>query len=334
MNVFVSACLRTVVQSDAGFALRALLVCSLLIISGAVVAEQNRILVLGGIKTANRDVNEALEPMAAFVRQHISEIGVDDVVVVTATDREHLAQLIRHGRVDWISQTAYNASYFLKNADVSVLSRSWRGGTPTYKSVFFVRKDSALDSLDHLDDHSIAFEHPYSTSAYFVPKIELEARGKNLVRQLDDAMVDATSSDKKDVNYRFSKSEYNTALWVQKGIVDVGVINDSCWRNPNVVPDSLRDDFRIVHETGDVVRALELVRSDLDADIKARLSQLLQSMHDSERTEAVRSAYFDTQRFDAPTQDDIQRLHEFSLYSGFGTSNDGSEDHIISRGDR
>ena len=106
------------------------IVCALMVVvpgsSGSLVfADENRILVIGGIEQQNGKVSPTLKPMASYIKSKMADLGIEDVVVVSAPDREHLAQLIRHGRVDWISQTAYNASYFIQNADVSVLSRGW-----------------------------------------------------------------------------------------------------------------------------------------------------------------------------------------------------------------
>ncbi|MFK8029038.1 MAG: phosphate/phosphite/phosphonate ABC transporter substrate-binding protein [Gammaproteobacteria bacterium] len=273
--------------------------------------EQGRILVIGGIDHEQGHVNASLSAMAKYIQSKMADLGVEDVVVVSAPDREHLAQLIRHGRVDWISQTAYNASYFIQNADVSVLSRGWRGGSPTYKSIFFVRADSALDQLEDVSNHTIAFEHPYSTSAYFVPRIELESIGNSLTKQ----PIGQASSKPDSVTYTFSQSEYNTAVWVQKGIVDIGVISDGRWQDSRIVPDSFRRSFRVLHETREVVRALELVRDDLDADIKQRLRTVLESIHADVNAKKVRASYFDTQRFDMPTEQDISRLNDFAAHT-------------------
>ncbi len=291
---------------------RALLVVGACALVGPVFADENRILVIGAISSKNYDVSQSLQPMASYIKEKMADLGIEDVVVIAAPDRERLAQLIRHGRVDWISQTAYNASYFIQNADVSVLSRGWRGGSPTYRSIFFVRNDSELIRLDQVSNHVIAFEHPYSTSAYFVPRIELEAMGNSLSQQA----VGQTRLSSDSITYTFSQSEYNTAVWVDKGIVDVGVISDSRWNDSETVPDGFRRSLRVLHETQEVVRALELVRGNLDADIKERLDTILQSIHADTAAKSVRSAYFDTQRFDKPTEQDISRLNEFAAHNG------------------
>lgn len=290
------------------------LVGALMLLVGAVCAsadDEGRILVIGGIESRYEDTNQSLQPMAAYIKERMQDLGVVDVVVVSAPDREHLSQLIRHGRVDWISQTAYNASYFIRNADVSVLSRGWRGGHPTYKSVFFVHKDSPLQRLEDLREHTIAFEHPFSTSAYFVPRIELESHGNTLTQQA----VGKRAPDENSIAYTFSRSEYNTAVWVEKGIVDVGVISDGRWADESIVPQSFRLSLRVLHETDAVVRALELVRGDLDADIKERLGTLLTGMHEDAASATVRRAYFETDRFDLPTEQDISRLNDFARHT-------------------
>ena len=65
-----------------------------------------------------------------------------------------------------------------------------------------------------------------------------------------------------------------------------------------------------------MVRALELVRGDLDADIKERLDAILTSIHTDTAAQGIRSAYFNTQRFDKPTEQDISRLNDFAAHNG------------------
>lgn len=275
-----------------------------------VVAEQTneRILVMGVIESNRSDLAKTSYPMAEYVKERMSDLGIADVVVVAAQDREQMRQLIQHGRVDWVSQTAYNASYFMQHSSVSILNRAWRGGSPTYRSMFFVKADSDITDLQGIDQKSIAFEHPYSTSAYFVPRIELELAGKSC------ALLPSVTaqSEAGKTGYLFSRSEYNTALWVDKGLVDVGVLSSTHWADNNIIPENMRKKFRVIHESGEVVRALELVRTDLDADIKQRLGEILSEIHADTDAVEVRRAYHDTQRFDAVTEVDRERVTSFS----------------------
>jgi phosphonate transport system substrate-binding protein len=76
------------------------------------------------------------------------------------------------------------------------------------------------------------------------------------------------------------------------------------WINPQRVPLSYRRDFRIVRETGDFPRALEMVRGDLDPRVRERLREvLLGAAADPDADEAL-LRFFKTTRF-APIDEDI-----------------------------
>ena len=94
--------------------------------------------------------------------------------------------------------------------------------------------------------------------------------------------------------------------------MDAGVIGNGYWEDAEVVPDQFRREFRVLHETGDYVRAVELVRNDLDADIKERLSTILSEIHNDPKAQPVLKAYYNTHRFDKPTASDIERINSFS----------------------
>ena len=168
-----------------------------------------------------------------------------------------------------------------------------RDGVSKYTTVFFARSDSGIRSLDDLRGRSVAFQNPYSTSAYYVPAAELLERNLRLEILLSpmDRPSDAS------VGYLFARTELNIATWVHKRLVDVGVMSNLDWQNPERVPLAFRNDLRIVHETPPYPRALEMVRGDLDPKIRARLREvLIEAAKDPDAREAL-LRFFKTTRF-------------------------------------
>ena len=95
----------------------------------------------------------------------------------------------------------------------------------------------------------------------------------------------------------FARTELNIATWVHKRLVDVGVMSNLDWQNPQRVPIAFRNDLRIVHETPPYPRALEMVRGDLDPKIKARLREVLvEAANDPDARDAM-LRFFKTTRF-------------------------------------
>jgi phosphonate transport system substrate-binding protein len=159
--------------------------------------------------------------------------------------------------------------------------------------VFFARSDSNVRSLDDLRGHSVAFQRPTSTSAYFLPATELLHRGNSLELLL-------SPTDKLDsgvVGYLFARSELNIATWVHKRLVDAGVMSNLDWDNPRRVPEAFRGDLVLIGRSADYPRALELVRPGLDPKVSARLREvLLEAAGDPDAGEAL-LRFFKTTRF-------------------------------------
>ncbi len=99
------------------------------------------------------------------------------------------------------------------------------------------------------------------------------------------------------VGYVFARSELNIATWVHKRLVDVGVMSNLDWDNPRRVPTAFRRDLRVIGQTGDVPRALELVRSDLDPVVEARLRKVLYDAAADPQARDALQGFFQTTRF-------------------------------------
>src|SRR3546814_12928949 len=86
---------------------------------------------------------------------------------------------------------------------------------------------SALCSSD-----LIAFQNSASTSAYFVPATELLERGLPMEILLSPMDRPAAGS----VGYLFARSELNISTWVDKRLVDAGVMSNLDWDNTRRTP--------------------------------------------------------------------------------------------------
>jgi phosphonate transport system substrate-binding protein len=218
-----------------------------------------------------------------------------------------MASYLRRGRVDWVTETAGTGMLLRQRADAKPLLLTERDGVSHYHAVFFARTDSGIDSIDKLRGHSVAFQRPTSTSAYYLPATDLLARGNTL-----EVLLSPTDElDSGVVGYVFARSELNIATWVHKKLVDAGAMSNLDWDNPRRVPTAFRRDLRIIGKTAEVPRALELVRSEMDPKVEARLREvLLQAANDPDAEEAL-LGFFKTTRFlaiDPQSQQALDRL--------------------------
>jgi phosphonate transport system substrate-binding protein len=197
-----------------------------------------------------------------------------------------MIELLRAGEVDIVRATAFTALTLEDEAGAEIFLREWRKGVAFYHTVFFTRKENPIRSLSDLAGKTIAFEDPGSTSAYFVPMLTLRCEGLSLV---DLSAAGAAKSDDA-VNFVFAESEVNIVGWVVRGRADAGVLSNLEWVDPEKAPASLRHNLRIFHKTPPVLRSVLLVRDGLSPALKARLKDLLVTMHESDEGRAALAA--------------------------------------------
>lgn len=273
----------------------------------AVHAEEDggrRIVVMAAVSDDPQRYVSAMKPLADYMAARLSAYGVVGVEIVVAENRDQLIRLLRDGRVDWVTETAYSAAVLENEANAEILLRKWKYGVPSYQSVLFVRHDSDIESPTGLLNRRVAFQHPGSTTGYFLPRARLEVSGLQL-RELRSIREQGRPGA---VNYLFSGSEYNSAMWVHKGLVEAAALSNLDWQNDSVVPPNVRGDLRVIYSSEPIPRALELVRKDLHPAIKRALKSILLSAHnDPEASDALR-AYHMTLRFDELDQESLEAL--------------------------
>lgn len=283
--------MRTTWFSLALAAIGAALLSSL--IAPAHAAGDERVLVLGRISDDPKAHYEQLKPLLDYVVPRMRDVGITEGRILMARDAQQMTSYLRRGRVDWVTETAGTGMQLQQRAGARPLLLTERGGVSRYHGVFFVRRDSGLERLSDLEGRTIAFQNTASTSAYFAPATALLDAGQRLEILLSP--MDRPSADA--VGYVFARSELNIAAWVHKRLVDAGVVSNLDWDDVRRMPPAFRRDFRVIHETQDFPRALEMVRGDLDPKIEARLREvLLEAAQDPAAREAL-SVFFRTTRF-------------------------------------
>jgi phosphonate transport system substrate-binding protein len=298
----LSTCLTAPLRRLAVLALAFVLLLPLPALAG-----DQGVLVLGRISDDPKAHYEQLKSLLDYVVPRMKDVGIREGRILMAKDAQQMASYLRRGRVDWVTETAGTGMMLRQRADAKPLLLTERDGTSHYHTVFFARSDSDIRSLADLRGHSVAFQRPTSTSAYFLPATELLHRGNSLELLL-------SPTDKLDsgvVGYLFARSELNIATWVHKRLVDVGVMSNLDWQNPQRVPVGFRNDLTIVYETPAYPRAIEMVRGDLDPKVEARLREvLIEASKDPDAREAL-MRFFKTTRFlpiDAGAQESLRYI--------------------------
>lgn len=279
---------------------------------GALANEDDNVLVLGRISDNPKAHYEQLKPLLDYVVPRMRDVGITEGRILMARDARQMASYLRRGRVDWVTETSGTAMQLQQQAGAVPMLITERNGVNRYRTIFFVRRDSSIDSLEDLPGHSIAFQNNASTSAYFVPATELLERGLPMEILLSPMDRPAPGS----VGYLFARSELNISTWVDKHLVDAGVMSDLDWENPRRMPPAYRSGMKIIHETGDYPRAVEMARGDLDERVRERLQQVLAGAADDPAAREPMLRFFKTTRF-LPVDERASKALE-SLRIGIG----------------
>ncbi len=265
------------------------------------------VLVLGRVSDDPRAHYEQLKPLLDYVVPRMADVGIRSGRILMARDLQQMSSYLRRGRVDLINETAGNASVLEDRGVAHAFLLTEREGASRYHTLFIVRDDSSIRSLHDLRGHSVAFQSPYSTSAYYLPAALLLDTGESLEPLLSPN--DKPSADR--IGYVFARTELNITTWVHKRLVDAGALSNLDWDSPQRVPPAFRRDFRVIGRSEDVPRAIMLARSGLDPRVEARLREvLLAAADDPSAAEAMR-LFMDTSRFvpiDAQDRAALRRL--------------------------
>jgi phosphonate transport system substrate-binding protein len=264
-------------------------------------ADDGSVLVLGRISDDPKAHYEQLKPLLDYVVPRMRDVGITEGRILMARDTQQMTSYLRRGRVDWVTETSGTGMQLQRRAGAKPLLLTERGGVSRYHSVFFARKDSGIDDLADLQGRSIAFQGTGSTSAYIVPAAALLDQGLQLEILLSPQ--DRPSPD--SVGYVFARSELNIAAWVHKRLVDAGVFSSLDWEDERRLPPAFRQDMKIIHQTADYPRALEMVRGDLDPRVEARLREVLLEAANDPAARAAMDLFFRTTRF-LPVDPDAQ----------------------------
>ena len=299
-------------------ALAGLLTCLLAMASWPVRAQQAAapalpdddasVLVLGRVSDDPKLHYDQLKPLLDYVVPRMAGVGIRSGRILMARDLQQMSSYMRRGQIDWVTETSGNAALLERRAGAHSLLVTERDGATRYHTVFFVRRDSPIRGLQDLRGHSVAFQNPYSTSAYYLPAsmlLEAGLRIEPLLTPMDRAPADA-------VGYLFARTELNITTWVHKRLVDAGVLSNLDWVNPQRLPPSFADDFRVIAESRDVPRAIILTRKGMDPRVEARLREvLMEAALDPDAGEVLRR-FIGTSRFVDVGPDDRRALDELA----------------------
>ncbi len=246
---------------------------------------------IGSISNEPAEEIGVFQPFADHLASRLGDVGIGHGEVVVAGDISSMAALIADDKIDLYLDSPFPLVAMQQLQDVRIIARRWKKGVGEYHSVLFALRESGIDDLDDLRGKVVAFEEPFSTASYLLPKASLMKHGYE-VMEVQDKRASASPGK---IGYVFSNDDENTIFWVLRGKVAAGGINNIKFYD---LPKSDRDRFHIFHRTTPVPRQLVSVRSDLAGPLVGRVQRVLFDMHQTRDGRQVLAAFEKTAKFD------------------------------------
>jgi phosphonate transport system substrate-binding protein len=271
-------------------------------------------LVLGEVSHSPKKQYKRLKPIVDYAVSHLKDFGIEKGSILIAKNNAEMVQYLREGKIDWVTETPISGVYFSKKTGAELVLRKWKKGVGEYHTVFFARKDSGINSLKDLKGKKIALGDPGSTSSFYVPIGTLMNEKIDLVELSSIRAI----PPKNKIGYAFAGgAEINISVWVHRKLADVGAFSNLDWESEKDTPKKFKKNFKVIHHTKPIPRAVELFRKNLNPKIKQRLKQILLNAHnDAEAKEALK-AYDKTSKFDeikGPALSGMDRVGEILNY--------------------
>ncbi len=230
-----------------------------------------------------RSTLDAYQDLARYLGERV---GMASKLVGSKTYAE-INSLVRSG--DATLAIVCTGAYVFAQAEfgMELLAAPVIGGEQVYRSYLIVNEDSALNGWEDLRGKTFAFTDPLSNSGRLVPLYQIWLMGR--------------TPESLFSRYIFTYSHDNSIKAVARGLVDAASVDSLVYDYAMATGEDDASDTRIVWRSPPYAINPVVVNPRLDADLKARLRELLLEMdQDPEGQKILRRLRFD--RF-APAED-------------------------------
>jgi phosphonate transport system substrate-binding protein len=231
----------------------------------------------------SEDAQQVIQNAQPIVEILQRQLGME-VQPFVATDYTGVIEALRGNKLDIAFLTP--ASYVLakSEANVRVILKSERKGSPYYYAAIITRADSGIRSLEDLRGKSFAFGDPLSTSANVFPRKMLQERGIDPVRDFRQIL--------------YSGGHDATVLAVLNGKVDAGATyanspdsQDTAWMRYLKNPDEVKK-IRAIAFSEPIPADNLVIHSSLDEPIARKIEQIFLNLsRDPKGKQMLRDLY-------------------------------------------
>ena len=249
------------------------------------------VLTVGSVSLNPAQEHEVFRPFVDYLVSRLGPVGIGHGRIEVVDSLNRMVTELDSGRVDIYIDSPFPTGFVLQNCDVTVLLRRFKRGAEAYRSVIFVRKDAGIKTLGALKGRMMAFGEPFSTSGYLMPKAILLSAGFKLTH-----LTDAAAPVREDeIGYVFSNDAENTMVWVLKGKVAAGSVNEDYFE---ALAGNRLSELEVIRRSDPMPRNIVSARGDLDPAVARAIAGVLLSMDEDAEGRAVLNAFEETSRFE------------------------------------
>ena len=269
-------------------------------------------LVIGSISRSIKEEIETFRPLADYLKPRLGAAGISDVKIVVATTSAEMSRQLANGKVDLYIDSPFIVAEMSREAGAKPVLRRWKKGMAEYRTLFVVRKDSGIRSLDDLRGKVVAFDDPQSSSGHLLPRAMLLERGYRLMEVSDPAAPVPPDA----IGFVFSMDDVNTMFWVDHGKVAAGVTSLDFLQ---LYQKKRKDNLVVIERSISIPRQVVAHRRGLDRAVVAELERVLIEMATTTEGRQALQEFQGTTRFDrfpagveatfAPIQAMLDRLN-------------------------
>ena len=219
------------------------------------------------IGTVHRDaakIIERFQPTANYLAENLTDKQTEyygKVIVTKSLDE--MIDLLNKQQIDLYFDSSFTSVVVSEKTNSVPFLIRWKENSESYHSIFFVEKNSKIESINDFKGKTIVFQSPESTSGYLLPLYYLKEH-------------EITVGENKDMNFAFSYDDENTPNWILENKAEIGVISNLDFRD---LPEDMKPELKIIEKTDDVPRQFVSYRSELDSKTIEKITDVLLNMH-------------------------------------------------------
>jgi len=256
------------------------------------VVNAGKVLVIGKVTVTERQKSYAeLKPMVEYVAGQLSEYGIEKGEVYFANNNQEMTYALLTGKVDWVTDSIFSALIISEKSGAKIDLKRVKAEGSDYRSLILVKNESKITGITDLVGKTIAFEDVGSSSAYYMPYIELVKYGITPEIKNNNGSLNSVNG----VKYIFSGSEFGLMGDLMSDKVDAIAYSDQDYEEllPNI-----KNRVKIIHGSVSYPKGLELFSSNIDKKIQFKIIDILMKMHEDPEGISVLNKYFNTEKFE------------------------------------